>query len=111
LLHGDYFPGSWLKTHEGIKIIDPEFCFFGEIEFEIGVTLAHLKMADQPDELVEKAITFYKNQSTFNDTLCKQFMAVEILRRILGLAQLPLSIDLEKRKKLLKKARALLVET
>lgn len=111
LLHGDYFPGSWLKTKEGIKIIDFEFCFFGDVEFEIGVTLAHLKMANQPDELVEKAITFYKKQSTVNETLCQQFMAVEILRRILGLAQLPLSIDLKKRKNLLYKAKTLLVET
>ena len=29
LLHGDYFPGSWLSTAAGLKIIDPEFCFFG----------------------------------------------------------------------------------
>ena len=50
LLHGDYFPGSWLKTEEGIRIIDPEFCFFGDPEFELGVTLAHLKMASQPKE-------------------------------------------------------------
>ncbi len=27
LLHGDYFPGSWLQTDHGIKIIDPEFGF------------------------------------------------------------------------------------
>ena len=45
LLHGDYFPGSWLKTADGIKIIDPEFCFFGFPEFVIGVTIAHLMMS------------------------------------------------------------------
>ncbi|GAA0751115.1 phosphotransferase [Psychroflexus lacisalsi] len=109
LLHGDYFPGSWLKTNDGIKIIDPEFCFFGEVEFEIGVTLAHLKMADQPDKLVEKALRFYKDRSALNESLCKQFMAVEILRRILGLAQLPLSLDLEKRKELLNEAQSILI--
>jgi 5-methylthioribose kinase len=36
-------------------------------------------------------------------------MAVEILRRILGLAQLPLTIDLEKRRQLLAMSRELLV--
>jgi len=109
LLHGDYFPGSWLETEGGIKIIDPEFCFFGEVEFEIGVTLAHLKLADQPDALVEKALGFYKNHSALNEPLCRQFMAVEILRRLLGLAQLPLSIDLNKRESLLEQARAILI--
>jgi 5-methylthioribose kinase len=37
-------------------------------------------------------------------------MAVEILRRILGLAQLPLSLDLSKRKKILEEARDILVK-
>ncbi len=109
LLHGDYFPGSWLKTEDGIKIIDPEFCFFGDVEFEIGVTLAHLKMANQPDALVEKALKIYKDLSPIDDQLCKKFMAIEILRRILGLAQLPLNLDLEERKALLNEARAILV--
>ena len=109
LLHGDYFPGSWLKTEDGIKIIDPEFCFFGDVEFEIGVTLAHLKMANQPDALVEKALKIYKDLSPVDDQLCKKFMAIEILRRILGLAQLPLNLDLEERKALLNEARAILV--
>lgn len=110
LLHGDYFPGSWLKTNESIKIIDPEFCFFGEVEFEIGVILAHLKMADQPAVIIEKALKFYKDQSVLEDSLCLQFMAIEILRRILGLAQLPLSLGLQKRKDLLREAREILVD-
>jgi len=108
LLHGDYFPGSWLKTADGIKIIDPEFCFFGDPEFEIGVTLAHLKMANQPKELVAKALEFYTEKAPLDETLCFQYMAVELLRRILGLAQLPLTLDLETRKGLLEEARMIL---
>ena len=27
LVHGDYFPGSWLHAGAGIRVIDPEFCF------------------------------------------------------------------------------------
>ncbi len=109
LLHGDYFPGSWLKTADGIKIIDPEFCFFGDAEFEMGVTLAHLKMAAQPEELVKKALQTYTNLAPLDVDLCHQFMAIEMLRRILGLAQLPLSLDLEERKTLLEEARDILV--
>ena len=45
LLHGDYFPGSWLQTAAGVRVIDPEFCFFGPPEFDVGVLLAHLHLA------------------------------------------------------------------
>lgn len=100
LLHGDYFPGSWLKTKNGPRIIDPEFCFFGHPEFEIGVTIAHLKMADHPQELIDKALDRYTEKALLDDRLREKFTAIEILRRILGLAQLPLDIDLEGRKEL-----------
>lgn len=109
LLHGDYFPGSWLKNKDGSKIIDPEFCFFGDVEFEIGVMLAHLKMADQPEATVKKALNIYRELSSIDEGLCRKFMAIEILRRILGLAQLPLSLDLEERKALLNESRNILV--
>ncbi|WP_031426465.1 phosphotransferase [Flavimarina sp. Hel_I_48] len=111
LLHGDYFPGSWLKTTQGIKIIDPEFCFFGPPEFEIGITIAHLKMADQPEKLVKSALKQYKKQAKLDENLKKQFTAAEILRRILGLAQLPLEIDLAKRKELVEEARNVILNT
>ena len=110
LLHGDYFPGSWLKTDSGLKVIDPEFCFFGPPEFDIAVTVAHLKMSDQPTELIEKALKLYGEQVSFNKTLQEKFTAIEILRRILGLAQLPLTIDLNKRKALLEASRKTLLE-
>jgi 5-methylthioribose kinase len=109
LLHGDYFPGSWLKTAEGIRIIDPEFCFFGPTEFELGTCLAHLKMADQDADLIDLALQTYKANAPIDEGRCKAFMGAEILRRILGLAQLPLEIDLEKRKVLLAEARQLLL--
>lgn len=109
LLHGDYFPGSWLKTSDGIKIIDPEFCFFGAPEFEIGVTIAHLKMADQPEKLIKMTINRYKEQAKLDENLCKKYTSAEILRRVLGLAQLPLEIDLDKRKELVEEAREVIL--
>jgi len=105
LLHGDYFPGSWLKTKDGVKIIDPEFCHFGLPEFEIGVMIAHLKMADQSEEIIQKALKTYQQTTSLNQNLLRKFTAVEILRRILGLAQLPLEIGLEKRKALLDESK------
>ncbi|SNQ44125.1 MULTISPECIES: phosphotransferase [Cellulophaga] len=109
LLHGDYFPGSWLATVGGLKIIDPEFCFFGKAEFEIGVMLAHLKMANQSANIIEKAIDRYKSLAELDTSLCYKFMGIELIRRIIGLAQLPLEISLEKRVSLLNEARELIV--
>ncbi len=110
LLHGDYFPGSWLRSKNGIKIIDPEFCFFGEPEFEIGVTIAHLKMANQPENIISNALKYYKDRAPLNKELCKQFTAAEIFRRILGLAQLPLTIDLQQRQELLSESFEVLLK-
>ncbi len=108
LLHGDYFPGSWLKTNEGIRIIDPEFCFFGLAEFEMGVTMAHLHISGQSEIIISKALQFYKEVNVLDESLMEQFMAVEILRRILGLAQLPLTLTLEEIKSLIEKCRKIL---
>lgn len=109
LLHGDYFPGSWLKTNDGIKIIDPEFCFFGPPEFDLAVMVAHLKMADQPQTVIDKALSLYRTHNAFDKSLQEKFTAIEILRRILGLAQLPLTVGLEKRKSLMAEARETLL--
>ena len=108
LLHGDFFPGSWLNTKGGIRIIDPEFCFFGPAEFETGVTLAHLKMADQTHAIQKQWVDMYMKHAPLKKELCEKFAAVEVIRRLIGLAQLPLDINLEKRIELLENARRIL---
>ncbi|GAA5220450.1 phosphotransferase [Membranihabitans marinus] len=104
LLHGDYFPGSWLKTNSGIYIIDPEFCFFGFPEFEVGVLLAHLMMADQNQATIDAAIKLYQTEAPLDVDLCLACAGVEVMRRLLGLAQLPLNLDLNRKTQLLKQA-------
>ena len=38
LIHGDFFPGSLLRIGDGgLRVIDPEFSFCGDPEFDIGV--------------------------------------------------------------------------
>ena len=49
LVHGDFFPGSWIRTSAGLRVIDPEFCFFGVPAFDLGVFLAHMYLAKQRD--------------------------------------------------------------
>jgi 5-methylthioribose kinase len=108
LLHGDYYLGSFLKTSNGVKIIDPEFCFYGRAEFDLGVLIAHLKMSEQGNEIIEEAIRNYEKAEDFDEKLFNQFIGIEIMRRIIGLAQLPLTLSLEKRVALLKEAKDLI---
>jgi 5-methylthioribose kinase len=109
LLHGDYYPGSFLKTNSGVKVIDPEFCFYGFAEFDLGVFIAHLKMTEQSQDLTDVVLLNYKKGTDFDEKLLNQFVGVEILRRIIGLAQLPLSLSLETKKELLKEAKGLII--
>lgn len=111
LLHGDYYLGSFLKTNNGVKIIDPEFCFYGRAEFDLGVLIAHLKMSEQSNEIIEAAVSNYEKADDFDEKLFGQFIGVEIMRRIIGLAQLPLTLSLEKRVTLLKEAKGLITST
>lgn len=104
LLHGDFYPGSWLKVDAGIRIIDPEFGFTGYAEFDLGVFLANMLMAQQPDSVLRRILNSYQAPEGFDDLLLAGFTATEILRRIIGLAQLPLSLSLEEKQSLLEKA-------
>ncbi|MBN2732850.1 MAG: phosphotransferase [Balneolaceae bacterium] len=110
LLQGDYYPGSFIHTADGIKVIDPEFCFFGDAEFDLGVFYAHLLMAQQPKEIIDSISDHYKKPPTFSDMLYQQYAGIEIMRRILGLAQLPLPLHLDEKEALLEQAYAMLLE-
>lgn len=101
LLHGDFYPGSWLKTSKGIKVIDPEFCFLGPPEFDWGIMLAHLILSQQPSTLIESLFVRIRYQKKLNHELLTQFAGIEIMRRLIGVAQLPLSMGLEKKEQLL----------
>ena len=109
LIHGDFYPGSWLKTNAGIRVIDPEFSFFGPPEFDLGVLLAHLKLAQQPDDLQQQALAEYESSGDVDPALVRAFAGVEILRRLLGLAQLPVSLGLAQKKTLLDDAAELVL--
>lgn len=42
LLHGDLHTGSVFASEEEIKVIDPEFAFYGPIGFDVGQVIANL---------------------------------------------------------------------
>ena len=101
LLHGDFFPGSWLDTKNGIRIIDPEFCFTGAPEYDLGVFAAHLILCGWELGEVYEALDIY---GKIDRRLVMGFMATEILRRLFGVAQLPITYSLEKKHELADKA-------
>lgn len=109
LLHGDYYPGSWLNTENGFRMIDPEFCFTGPAEFELAVCVAHLKMAKQPDSLIKDLFVYYHFDSRFDGSLFSKFSGMEMIRRLIGLAQLPLELELNERLELLEEAYELVI--
>ncbi len=99
LLHGDFYPGSWLNTRTGLRVIDPEFCFVGPAEFDVGVMLAHLGLLQNADLLQAAMMEAYeaerRDQLDWSDA--RRWAAVETLRRLLGVAQLPLVMDLDRK--------------
>ncbi|PCJ51189.1 MAG: aminoglycoside phosphotransferase [Candidatus Hydrogenedentota bacterium] len=103
LLHGDFFPGSWLYHDGGVKVIDPEFCFYGDPEFDLGVWLAHICLADQDESVFKELIGAYSG--VFDSALTVRYAAVEIMRRLLGVAQLPIPVSDGTRSRLLEKSR------
>lgn len=108
LLHGDYYPGSWLRTLNGVKIIDPEFCFFGPAEFDLAVTIAHNDLAQLGPETRAAWLAAYHRPPGFSEALLWPLAGVEILRRLIGLAQLPLDMNLETKAHLLREAKEMI---
>ena len=97
LVHGDYFPGSWLRTPDGPKIIDPEFGHFGAPELDLGVAIAHLALAARPADEAERLLARYRDHPAAP--------ATEVVRRLIGVAQLPIPPSRGRRAALLGRAR------
>lgn len=107
LLHGDLYPGSWLTTPQGLFVIDPEFCWIGPREWDLGVLVAHLRLSNQPEEATARLLTRYGHP--IDKGLANRIAGIEIMRRLIGVAQLPLAIDLAAKAALLQEARALVL--
>jgi 5-methylthioribose kinase len=88
LLHGDWFPGSWLRTAAGPRVIDPEFCFQGEREIDVGSGVAHLVLARHAPAAAQRFLDTY---GACDPMGVARYAAVEIVRRLIGVAQLPIA--------------------
>ena len=109
LVHGDYFPGSWLKAGDGVRIIDPEFCFLGEPEVDCGIFAAHLTLARCAPAALER-IAAGAAKRGLDLALVEAYAGVEIMRRLIGVAQLPLPHGIDVKRTLLQRSRRLLLE-
>jgi 5-methylthioribose kinase len=107
LIHGDYYPGSWMKKSKKMYILDPEFSFVGFAEFDLGVMAAHMIMATMDRSYLSRVITFYKEP--IDPKLTSQVAGIEIMRRLIGLAQLPMQRTLEEKERLLRMAYTMTV--
>ena len=110
LLHGDFYPASWLQHRDGVKIIDAEFAFFGPPEFDVGVLIAHLQLAGEPLTDVARVLCRYAPPAHFSADLARAFAGIEVMRRLLGVAQLPLTCGLNAKRALLDVSRTLVLQ-
>ncbi|MGI9474242.1 MAG: phosphotransferase [Rubripirellula sp.] len=107
LLHGDFYPGSWLRTKQGLRVIDPEFTFAGPAEFDLAMIAAHrVLMGGLADSVALVTDAYSKAGGRALDArLMSGFAGMEIMRRLLGVAQLPLESTLRQRMQMLSIAR------
>lgn len=110
LLHGDFYPGSWVRTADGPRVIDPEFAFFGPAEYDAGVMLAHLVVAGYDLDFIRTVFDAYDPPSGFTPDLARRFAGMELMRRLIGVAQLPMTRGLEEKRRLLRLSERLVLE-
>ena len=112
LVHGDYFPGSWLRTEGGVRVIDPEFCFYGDAEFDLGFAIAHFALCDQPRSTSAAFLEHYRQARAAEllDRWIARYAAAEIMRRLIGVAQLPIPPSDGFRADLLERSRQVMLK-
>lgn len=68
LIHGDLHTGSIFVNENGIKIIDPEFAFYGPIAYDIGNVIGNLYFAFYYNEVVryKKEVYEYIQRTIYN---------------------------------------------
>jgi 5-methylthioribose kinase len=92
LCHGDFAPSSWLETEHGLAVIDPEFCFPGDPEYDTGVALAHLALAQLPLQAATDFMAQYRARKgpALSSELMTGYAICELTRRLIGTTQLPI---------------------
>jgi 5-methylthioribose kinase len=74
------------------------------------VLLAHLYLTQQKESVIGLIKAQYVSYEELNPTILNGFIGTEIMRRLIGLAQLPLKMDLKTKTRLLDFARDLILK-
>ena len=72
--------------------------------------LAHLYITQQEEGVIAFVKENYSQFSELNSTILNGLIGTEIMRRLIGLAQLPLQMDIEMKADLLRFAKTLILE-
>ena len=96
-----------MQRDADVFVIDGEFAHPGRAEFDVGVIAAHLQLAGLA--WTDFMYRHYRKAADFDHLLIHRFRAVEIMRRLIGIAQLPVTLNLEERAALLAQSREMLV--
>ena len=75
----------------------------------MGILVGHLLLAGRPLELAQSVFAHYGANSSLSHSLALQFAGMEIMRRLIGVAQLPLTADLPRKEALLTTSRELVL--
>ena len=121
LVHGAFHPANWLLLPSGdVRVVDPQYSSPGDPEFDLGTALAHLLLARQPVEVVATFLSAATGaeeagregpadteevEAGVDRPLVARYAGAEIVRRLLGGAQLPLEAEGGSRRGLLETAR------
>ncbi|MDE2689663.1 MAG: phosphotransferase [Acidobacteriota bacterium] len=121
LVHGAFHPANWLLLPNGdVRVVDPQYSSPGDPEFDLGTALAHLLLARQPVEVVATFLSAATGaeeagregpadteevEAGVDRPLVARYAGAEIVRRLLGGAQLPLEGEGGFRRGLLETAR------
>ena len=98
LLHGDF------SLAVGSK---PRRAFASSIPSSTSASSWRISLARQPSRIRKRVCETYVSDERFDGDLAARFTGVEIMRRLLGVAQLPLSASLAEKQQWLARSRQL----
>ena len=96
-----------MERNDNIYIIDPEFTFLGSKEFDLGIMSGHLILATGQISYLKKICDNYPDKIDNNEVAI--YCAIEIIRRLIGYAQLPIKRSIREKSDLLKLANELII--
>jgi 5-methylthioribose kinase len=112
LLHGDFYPGSWMEADSKRFVLDPEFAYLGSPEFDLGVMWAHLLFIGYKEEEINRVMKPALKHKIRGEEpslgVVQAFAGAELTRRLLGVAQLPFERSFSEKKEYLEIAKAYL---